>query len=196
MNDVTTILNQLEQGDDAAADSLLELVYDELRRLAASKMSQEKPGQTLTPTALVHEAYLRLVETEHPQNWKHRNHFIATAAEAMRRILIERARRKGRVKHGGEWQRVQLDPNLIGNSTKRTDLLELDAALTRLEEKDTRKAELVKLRYFAGMTTAEAAQVLDVSVATAERDWAYARVWLLRELKVDEDEGADKEAAD
>lgn len=183
MSDVTLILSQIESGDPTAAEKLLPLVYDELRKLAAAKLVQERPGQTLQATALVHEAYLRLVRVEgQAQSWDNRGHFFAAAAEAMRRILVESARRKGRVRHGGEAQRVDLDPDWVSHPDRRDDLLALDDALARLEQVDGRKASLVKLRYFGGLTMPEAANALGISLATAERDWSYARVWLLREL--------------
>ena len=190
MSDVTRILSAIEHGDPEAADRLLPFVYDELRKLAAQRIADEKPGQTLQATALVHEAYLRLVDREQAQHWDSRGHFFVAAAESMRRILIERARRKQRVRHGGDARRVDLDPDLISNPDRRDDLLALDEALGRLEETDARKASLVKLRYFAGLSMQEAANALEVSLATAERDWSYARVWLLRELsEADEQPG-------
>lgn len=182
MADVTLILSRIEHGDAEAAEQLLPLVYDELRKLAAARMANEKPGQTLQATALVHDAYIRLVDVRQAQRWDSRGHFFAAAAEAMRRILVESARRKSRARHGGEVQRVPLNPDLISHPHRREDLLALDEALHRLEQVDERKATLVKLRYFAGQTMPEAAEVLGVSLATAERDWRYARVWLLREL--------------
>ena len=186
MAEVTQILEQMASGDRVAADELLPLVYQELRRLAAVQLSREPAGLTLQPTALVHEAYLRLVQpaadsVAEPQ-WNHRGHFYAAAAEAMRRILIDNARRKQRVRHGGDAQRVEIDPNQLAAPERREDLLALDEALAKLEQADRRKAELVKLRYFAGLTTQQAADALGISLATAERDWAYAKVWLLREL--------------
>jgi RNA polymerase sigma factor (TIGR02999 family) len=187
MNDVTQILEDIRNGDSVAAERLLPLVYEELRRLAAQKMAQESPGQTLQPTALVHEAWLRLAGNhEREQNWNSRGHFFGAAAEAMRRILIESARRKRGPQRGGDLRRVNLDAaaSLAGEAggTAAEDLEALDAALTRLGTAAPRKAELVKLRYFAGLTNAEAAAVLNISDATAERDWEYARVWLFHEL--------------
>ena len=182
MADVTLILSRIEHGDPDAAEQLLPLVYDELRKLAAVRLANEKPGQTLQATALVHDAYIRLVDVDQAQRWDSRGHFFAAAAEAMRRILVESARRKARTRHGGEVQRVGLNPDLISHSNRRGDLIALDEALHRLEQVDDRKASLVKLRYFAGLTMPEAAEALGVSLATAERDWRYARVWLLREL--------------
>jgi RNA polymerase sigma factor (TIGR02999 family) len=186
MADVTQILGRAAAGDRAAAEDLLPLVYDELRRLAARQLRHEPAGLTLQPTALVHEAYLRMVQPAEssaaaPQ-WNHRGHFYAAAAEAMRRILIDNARRRQRVRHGGDAQRVDIDPHQLAAPERREDLLALDEALAKLEQIDRRKAELVKLRYFAGLTTAQAAEALGISLATAERDWAYTKVWLLREL--------------
>ncbi len=187
MNSVTRILNALASGDGQAAGELLPVVYQELRRLAAAKLAHDKPGQTLQATELVHEAYLRLVASgdasaTREQQWNNRRHFYAAAAEAMRRILVERARRKQSEKHGGGRQRVELDDALLLQEP-REDLLALDEALTRLAEKQPQKAELVKLRFFGGLTTPEAAQTLGVSLATAERYWSFARSWLYAELK-------------
>jgi RNA polymerase sigma factor (TIGR02999 family) len=183
MSDVTRILNAIEQGDARAADELLPAVYEELRRLAAQKLSREKPGQTLQATALVHEAYLRLVGGE-DQNWRSRTHFFAAAAEAMRRILIENARRKKSLKHGGKHQRIDLDEAALKHDDDLlvNDLIALDAALAKLAEKDKIKAELVKLRYFAGLTIEQTAELLGISTATAKRYWTYARAWLIREI--------------
>jgi RNA polymerase sigma factor (TIGR02999 family) len=184
MTDVTRILSAIQQGDPRAAELLLPLVYDELRGLAAERMAHEKPGQTLDATALVHEAYLRLVEGEQQGSsppWDSRRHFFAAAAEAMRRILIEKARRKQSVRHGGGRQRMDLD-EALSLPEPRQDLLALDEALTRLAEKQPVKAGLVKLRFFAGLTMPEAAQALDISLATAERYWTFARSWLYAEL--------------
>ncbi|MFI4851677.1 MAG: ECF-type sigma factor [Gimesia chilikensis] len=182
MSDVTMILSRIEHGNPEAAEQLLPIVYDELRKLAAARLSNESPEQTLQATALVHEAYIRLVDVEQAQRWDSRGHFFAAAAEAMRRILVESARRKSRTRHGGKFQRVELNPDLISPPNLGVDLLALDEALHRLELLDERKARLVKLRYFAGLSMSEAAQALGVSLATTERDWRYARVWLLREL--------------
>jgi RNA polymerase sigma factor (TIGR02999 family) len=181
MSDVTRILNAIEQGDAQAADKLLPLVYEELRRLAAQKMSHERPGQTLEATALVHEAYIRLVGAE-AQNWSGRTHFFAAAAEAMRRILIENARRKLRYKHGADRHRVDLEESEIIIEGPSTDLLALDEALSKLAEEDREVADLVKLRYFAGLTLEQAAAVLGVSRRTADRYWAYARAWLYQQI--------------
>jgi RNA polymerase sigma factor (TIGR02999 family) len=181
MSDVTRILNAIEQGDHKAADKLLPLVYEELRHLAARKMSRESPGQTLQATALVHEAYIRLVGSE-AQNWKGRTHFFAAAAEAMRRILIDNARRKRSLKRGGAFQRVDLDDVEVSVEDLSTSLIALDEALTRLAQKDRGLAELVKLRYFAGLTLDQVAKIQGVSPRTASSYWAYARAWLHREI--------------
>ena len=178
MSDVTHILSAIEQGDPQAAEQLLPLVYDELRKLAAAKLTQEAPGQTLQATALVHEAYLRLVDVEQAQQWASRGHFFAAAAEAMRRILIERARQRQRVRHGGGWQRIDLEATCSVVEPPCDDLLALDEALTQLAAADPRRAELVRLRYFAGLTLEQAAELLGISRATADRHWAFARVWL------------------
>lgn len=184
MSEVTRILSAIEAGDPHAAAELLPLVYGELRRLAAQRMAQEQPGQTLQATALVHEAYLRLVGDGQGQHWDHRGHFFAAAAEAMRRILVDAARRKQTVRHGGERRRIPLhDFHRITESPD--DLLALDEALARLAAEEPAKAELVKLRFFAGVTMPEAAAALGVSVASAERWWAYARTWLFSELETD-----------
>jgi RNA polymerase sigma factor (TIGR02999 family) len=183
MTDVTRILNAIEGGDVRAAEELLPLVYEELRLLATQKMSQEPPGQTLQATALVHEAYIRLVEAR-DQNWNSRGHFFRAAAEAMRRILIENARRKGRFKHGGGFQRVELSESAPADSDEHMadELIALDDVLDRFAKKDKLKADLVKLRYFAGLTIPQAAQILNISHATAERHWIYARCWLRAEI--------------
>jgi RNA polymerase sigma factor (TIGR02999 family) len=172
----------MEQADHTA-DQLLPLVYDELRKLAARKMAQEKPGHTLQATALVHEAYLRLVNGDQVQNWDGRTHFFAAAAEAMRRILIEKARRKKRLKHGGQFQRSDVDVVELPLPLPDDDLLAMDEALDRLRAVDSRAAEVVKLCFFAGLTRAQAAQEIGVSLSTAERLWAFARAWLFREIK-------------
>jgi RNA polymerase sigma factor (TIGR02999 family) len=183
MTDVTRILAAIEQGDPNAADQLLPLVYDELRKLAAQKLAQEKSGQTLQATALVHEAYLRLVDVEEAQRWESRRHFFAAAAEAMRRILVEKARRKHSVKHGGQRVRVDLDSALIISDEPRRDLLELDELLDQLAGADPRAAELVKLRFFAGLTGEQTAEVLGISPRAADMLWAYARAWLFEKLQ-------------
>jgi RNA polymerase sigma factor (TIGR02999 family) len=182
MKEVTRILSAIEQGDPHAAAELLPLVYDQLRRLAAQKLSQEKPGQTLQATALVHEAYLRLVDTDQAQHWDSGRHFFAAAAEAMRRILVENARRKRSRKHGGGRVRQDLDQVQLAAPEDGEDLLALDEALNRLAEKDPLKAELVKLRHFAGLTVHDAAKALGISTTTADRYWAYARAWLHQEI--------------
>jgi RNA polymerase sigma factor (TIGR02999 family) len=181
MSDVTRILNAIEQGDGRAIDQLLPVVYQELRRLATQKLARERPGQTLQATALVHEAYLRLVGAE-SQTWKGRTHFFAAAAEAMRRILIESARRKHRLKRGGNQQRVDVDEAEIVIEGPSEDLLALDEALARLETSDKVKAEVVKLRYFAGLTLEQAAELLEISPTTAKRHWTYARAWLYKAI--------------
>ena len=183
MNEVTRILSGIEAGDPHAAEKLLPLVYDELRRLAAQKMVREKSGQTLQPTALVHEAYLRLVGEGEEQRWDSRGHFFAAAAEAMRRILVENARRKRSVKHGGQRVRVDLDEDLVVGDEPRHDLLELDELLDQLAGADPRAAELVKLRFFAGLTGDQAAEVLGISPRSADLLWAYARAWLFEKLQ-------------
>jgi len=180
MSEVTRILHAMEQGNGRAIDELLPAVYQELRQLAAQKLSREKPGQTLQATALVHEAYLRLAGAE-DRTWKGRTHFFAAAAEAMRRILIENARRKHRLKRGGDRQRVDEAEIVIEGPSE--DLLALDEALSRLAEIDTTKADLVKLRYFAGLTLEQAAEVLELSPTTAKRHWTYARAWLYKAVK-------------
>jgi RNA polymerase sigma factor (TIGR02999 family) len=187
MTDVTRILSAIEQGESQAADRLLPLVYDELRRLAAEKMAQEKPGQTLEATALVHEAYLRLVDVKKAQHWESRRHFFAAAAEAMRRILIEAARRKRRLKRGGDRVRER-DPQEIACPQRPEHLLALDEALEKLVAANPRAAELVKLRYFVGFSNAEAASLLGISPRKANQVWAYARAWLREELG-DNEEG-------
>jgi len=183
MNEVTSILSAIEHGDPHAAERLLPLVYDELRKLAAQRMAQEKPGQTLQATALVHEAYLRLVDQAPDQRWDHRGHFFAAAAEAMRRILVESARRKHSGKQGGDFTRQDADPdNLLGpDSLEPLEVLAIHEFLDRLAAKSPRKAELVKLRYFLGCTMAEAAEILGIAQATAEEDWTYAKAWLRRQ---------------
>ena len=185
MNDVTQILNAIEQGDPHAASQLLPLVYDELRRLAAQKLTAEAPGQTLQATALVHEAYLRLVGKGNEQRWDSRGHFFAAAAEAMRRILVEAVRRKRSLKQGGGRARQEIDAVQLAAPEPVEDLLALDEALDKLAARDSVKAELVKLRYFAGMTIEEAAAALGISNATAKRYWTYARTWLYQEIAGD-----------
>lgn len=183
MTDVTRIINAIENGEAGASEELLPLVYEELRVLAAQKMSQEKPGQTLQATALVHEAYLKLVGTEDP-GWDSKGHFFAAAAEAMRRILIENARRKGSLKHGGDRQRIELNEALLPphESITSDNYLALDQALEKLSQLNKVKADLVKLRFFAGLTIEQAARIVGISHATAERYWDYARSWLRLEI--------------
>jgi len=187
VSDVTQILSQIEHGDAGVSEQLLPLVYDELRKLAAAKLAQERPGQTLQATALVHEAYLRLVDVEKAQQWDSRGHFFAAAAEAMRRILVENARWKGRLKRGGEHRRVDLDEAVSLVESPGEELLSLNEALEKLAGKELCKAELVKLRYFAGFSLDEAAELLGISRATAKRYWAYARAWLFAELREPEE---------
>ena len=182
MSEVTVLLTAIEQGDTHAAEQLLPLVYDELRRLAASRINRERTPQTLQATALVHEAFLRLVDTSTIQQWKTRGHFFGAAAEAMRRILIEKARRKERIKHGGEVVREDLDLLEIEAASPREDLIAIDAALTKLQAVDATAAELVQLRYFAGLTIAETAAAMDISPRTADRIWVFAKAWLHREV--------------
>jgi RNA polymerase sigma factor (TIGR02999 family) len=183
MSDVTRILSQIESGDPSAAGQLLPLVYEELRKLAAVRLAQEKPGQTLQATALVHDAYIRLVgDGDRDQSWDNRGHFFAAAAEAMRRILVESARKKRRVKHGGGRNRVDLEEAASLADESGDDLLSLDAALARFAALEPVKAELVKLRYFAGCSIDDAADLLDISRTSAKRYWVYARAWLLAEL--------------
>ncbi len=182
MSEVTRILRQIEQGEPLAAERLLPLVYDELKKLAAARLARERPGQTLQPTALVHEAYVRLVDVKQAQGWESQGHFFAAAAEAMRRILVDAARRRRREKHGGGRKRVSVDDVAPAAPDLRHDLLALDAALTRLAAEDPQASRLVELRHFAGLSVPEAAQVLGISPRTADRLWAYARAWLHREI--------------
>lgn len=188
MTEVTQILAAIRQGDAASAEKLLPLVYEELRKLAAVRMANEAPGQTLQPTALVHEAYLRLVENDREQVWDSRGHFFAAAAESMRRILVDRARRKLRPKHAGDLKRVDLEQVCLADDASSRQLLALSEALDRLELEDRPKAELVKLRYFVGMSEEEAANALGISRATASRHWTYAKAWLRCALEDDEKE--------
>jgi RNA polymerase sigma factor (TIGR02999 family) len=182
MNDITRILSAIEHGDPQASEQLLPLVYNELRKLAAKRLAQEKPGQTLQATALVHEAYLRLVGSNESQGWDSRRHFFAAAAVAMRRILIERARRKKRQVHGGDCRKVDLEPDLVVAREPAEELLALNEALDKLAEHDPVKARLVELRYFGGLTGDQAAKILGISPSTADRHWIYARAWLRREI--------------
>jgi RNA polymerase sigma factor (TIGR02999 family) len=192
MSDVLQLLNAIENGDARAAGQLLPLVYEELRRLAAQKLAQERPGQTLQPTALVHEAYLRLVGQRDEPCWDSRGHFFAAAAESMRRILVENARRRQRLKRGGDRRRVDPQQVELASAAPSDDVLVISEALDRLAAEDPRKAELVKLRFFAGLSVEEAAQCLGISRATADRDWAYARAWLFDRLRTGEDPVPEK----
>ncbi|MCA9193320.1 MAG: sigma-70 family RNA polymerase sigma factor [Planctomycetales bacterium] len=183
MSDVTRILDAVQSGDVAKANELLSLVYEELRRLAAARMSAEPVGQTLSATALVHEAFLRLVGSESQSTWQNRSHFFAAAAQAMRRILIENARRKKRLKRGGNLQRVEFDEVLIATENLDDEMLAVHESLDRLTTVSSAKAKLVELRYFAGLSAADAASMLGISKATADRDWAFARAWLKRDIE-------------
>jgi len=186
MSDVTQILGQIEEGDGQAAEKLLPLVYDELRKLAAAKIAKEDPGQTLQATALVHEAYVRLVDVEKAQHWNSKGHFFGAAAEAMRRILLNRARDKNRQKRGGQLRRINLDEIEIATDAPGDDLLAVDEAIERLAEENQVCADLVKMRFFAGLCVHEAGAALGISKSTAERYWAYARAWLFEELQADD----------
>jgi RNA polymerase sigma factor (TIGR02999 family) len=197
MSEFTRILRAIESGDAAAAEELMPLVYAELRALAAKKLAAERPGQTLQPTALVHEAYLRLVGGEEERStigWDGTGHFFAAAAEAMRRILVERARARNAEKRGGGRDRVTIDPNVLAEDADRDEVLDLDEALRELAQEDARKSRLVELRFFAGLSLEEAASVLGVSAATADRDWSYARAWLYGRLS-DPPSSSDSEKA-
>ena len=192
MSDVTRILDAIQQGDPKASETLLPLVYEELRRLASLKMAAENPGQTLQATALVHEAYVRLVDGDRAQNWDSRGHFFSAAAEAMRRILVEQARRKKSLKRGGEGCRIDLNEvELTMDAPTNDDILDLNEALAKLHRLDPVKAELVKLRYFAGLTVPQVAQHLDISPSTADNYWAYARCWLRLEMSGESDQLPD-----
>jgi RNA polymerase sigma factor (TIGR02999 family) len=182
MSEVTRILSEIEQGDPHAAEQLLPLVYEELRKLAAHKLTHEKPGQTLDATALVHEAYLRLVDSQKVKHWDSRGHFFAAAAEAMRRILIDSARRKEARRHGGGWQRLELLESELAMDSTQGELVAVDEALSRLAAQQPQVARLVELRFFAGLTLKEAAHCLGLSPRSAYRQWAYGRAWLRREL--------------
>jgi RNA polymerase sigma factor (TIGR02999 family) len=183
MSEVTRILSAIDQGDPHAASQLLPLVYDELRKLAAQRLARETPGQTLQPTALVHEAYLRLVGDDEEQHWDSRGHFFAAAAEAMRRILVEIARQKGSLKRGGDRHRMDVVDSLLATPEPREDLVALDGALTKLAETHKQAAELVQLRYFAGLPIREVADILGIAPRTADRLWAFARAWLHKEIE-------------
>lgn len=187
MTEVTRVLSEIEQGDPSAAEQLLPLVYDELRKLAAQKMAQEAPGQTLQATALVHEAYLRLVDVEKAQHWESRRHFFSAAAEAMRRVLVENARRKGRQKRGGQLNRFELHEADLVVTAASDEVLAVDNALAELANESPQKAELVKLRFFAGLTLEDAAEALGISRTTASRYWAYARAWLYERIREQEE---------
>jgi RNA polymerase sigma factor (TIGR02999 family) len=182
MSEATQILNAIERGDPEAAEKLLPLVYDQLRKLAAQKLACEQPGQTLEPTALVHEAYLRLVDVDKAQHWQSRGHFFGAAAEAMRRILVENARRKKRKKHGGGLERVEIEMAELPTRMSPDQLVALDDALEKLKQQDPAKARLVVLRYFAGMTVEQAADALGIARTTAHRHWTYARAWLHQQI--------------
>jgi RNA polymerase sigma factor (TIGR02999 family) len=185
MSEVTQILSRIDRGDSAAASELLPLIYDELRKLAAQKLAQEQPGQTLQATALVHEAYLRLVDVDQPQRWDSRGHFFAAAAEAMRRILVEGARRKGTQRHGGNAARINLDDVPPASENRSDDLLALDDALEELQRHHSQAAQLVKLRYFAGMSHVDAAAAMGIERRAADRLWVLAKTWLFRSLSRD-----------
>jgi RNA polymerase sigma factor (TIGR02999 family) len=182
MHEVTRILSAIEQGDPSAAEQLLPLVYDELRKLAAAKMSQEKPDETLQATALVHEAYIRLVDADKAQHWNSRGHFFSAAAEAMRRILVENARRKASLRRGGDFKRIDVSDLEQTAECPQLDLLALHEALEKLALKSPRNAELVKLRFFAGLSNQQAAELLGIATSTADEDWAYAKCWLRLEM--------------
>lgn len=193
MNEVTRILNAIEKGNQGASEQLLPMVYDELRKLAGQRMAKENPGQTLQATALVHEAYLRLLEGQPEKHWDSRGHFFTAAAEAMRRILVENARRKKRIKRGGEMNRVELGDDFLVCPEIHEDLVSLDIALNRLKSVDQQTVELVQLRYFVGLSIAEAAELLGISSRTADRVWAFARAWLHQEISgVDSNPEKDK----
>ena len=183
MADVTQILSQIEQGDPSAAEQLLPFVYEELRKLAAARLANEKPGQTLQPTALVHEAYLRLTGGATEAEWENRRHFSAAAAEAMRRILVERARRRATIRHGGELRRLELHDDMIVDEQRAAELLALDEALAELERHDAQAAQVVKLRYFVGLSHQEAADAMNVTRRVADRLWVVARAWLFKQLE-------------
>ena len=195
MSDVTQILSRIEAGDPNATEQLLPLVYDELRRLAARRLAKEKPGQTLQATALVHEAYLRLVDVDKAQHWDSRGHFFAAAAVAMQRLLVDQARRKQRLKRGGEGQRVPLEKIELAYGFPSDELLALDEAISRLELESPEKSKVVQLRFFVGMTHEEVAEALGISAVTARRHWRYARAWLRREMRIGLDSEESEERA-
>ena len=182
MSDVTRILSQIEQGDPHAAKDLLPVVYDELRQMAAAKMAQERSDHTLQATALVHEAYVRLLGPSQTVSWENRRHFFGAAAEAMRRVLVDAARKHNRAKRGGDWERVGFDLDELPGLGPNQDIADLDQALNSFSQKEPEKAELVKLRFFAGLTIEQAAEILGISTSTADRHWCYARAWLFREI--------------
>ena len=186
MSNVTQILSRVEDGDASAAAELLPILYEELRKLAAAKLASEKPGQTLQPTALVHEVFLRLVDGNQPQHWNGRGHFFGAAAEAMRRILIENARKKKQTRRGGDYHRFPLDELDVAIHDRASELLDLNDAIDRLEKRDSRAAEIVKLRYFAGLSVSETAEALGISVRSVERDWTYGKTWLHASLYDDD----------
>ena len=188
MSDVTRILTAIEDGDPAAAEELLPLVYQELRKLAAAKLANEKPGQTIQATVLVHEVWLRLVGSDVDIHWNGRGHFFAAAAKAMQRILVDNARRKKRMKAGGEFKRVSMSEAAGSVASPSVDVLAVDEALRKLDQQDHRKAELIRLRFFAGLTVPEAARALGISASTADNDWAYAKTWLRLEMSEVEDQ--------
>jgi RNA polymerase sigma factor (TIGR02999 family) len=182
MNDVTRILSAIDQGDPHAAEQLLPLMYEELRKLAAARLALERPGQTLQPTALVHEAYVRLVDAPQVQQWNSRGHFFGAAAEAMRRILVERARGRAALRHGGELTRIDLEDEMLASDERAAELLALDEALAALEQHDPQAAQVVKLRYFAGLSHQETASAMNITRRTADRHWALAKAWLCRRI--------------
>lgn len=182
MSDVTEMLSQIDQGDSTAVERLFPLVYEELRKLAAAKLAKEKPGQTLQTTALVHEAYIRLVDVEKVQHWNSRSHFFGAAAEAMRRILVDRARERKALKRGGDWERIEFNASVIAEADPLDEVLAVNDLFDLLEDKHPREAAVAKLHYFAGFNVSEAARALDLPVSSAHRDWAFARAWLIREM--------------
>ncbi len=188
MTELTEILRQIQEGDASSTEKLLPMVYQELRQIAAERLRHEKPGQTLQATALVHEAWLRLVDVDYVQRWENQRHFLAAAAEAMRRILVDKARRKNRRKHGGGWRRVDIESDQIPDSVEDGFLESLDIALEQFEQVDPTACELVKLRYFAGLSLRDAADALEMPARTADRMWAYSKAWLMREIQRETDD--------